>query len=90
METNDRLARVQAELARYEHPLFDFAARPKGEAVEVLIACKVHSLGLPTYVCEFHPRDVDHPQFSWTFQRQFYDNLHDCVVKMFTRNPQGK
>jgi two-component system chemotaxis response regulator CheB len=52
--------------------------------------CKVGELGLATYVCEFHPRDIDHPQFTWTFQRQFYDNLHDCIVKMFTRNPQLK
>lgn len=80
--------RVQAELDKYEHPLFRFAARPKGESVEVSIDFKEASLGVHQYLFEMHPRDVDHPQFSWTFQRQLYDCLHDYIIEMFTRNPQ--
>ena len=88
METNERLARVLREIARYEHPLFTFAAEAKGEGVEVLIDFKERSLGVHTYRFEFHPRDLDHPQFVWTFQRQLYDCLHDYIIEMFTRNPQ--
>ena len=46
---------------------------------------KVH-----TYYFELHPRDLDHPQFEWTFQRQLYDCLHDYLVEMFVRTPQSK
>jgi len=41
-----------------------------------------------TYLFEMHPRDLDHPQFEWTFQRQLYDCLHDYLVEMFVRTPQ--
>ncbi len=85
METDERLNRVLAELARYQHPLFDFSARLHGDAVEISITCR---LPMHTYVYEIHPRDIDHPQFPWTFQRQLYDCLHDYVIEMFTKNPQ--
>ncbi len=88
METDQRLARVQEELAKYEHPLFDFGARAKGDGVEVFIEFKERSLGVHTYVFELHPRDLDHPQLTWTFQRQLYDCLHDYIIEMFTKNPQ--
>lgn len=88
MEAHERLARVRRELERYEHPLFDLDAVPRGDAVELVILLKDRSLALPRYSVEFHPRDIDHPQFPWTFQRQLYDSLHDYVCKMFTRNPQ--
>jgi len=88
VERNHRLARVLEELARYEHPLFDFGARAKGDGVEVFIDFREKSLGIHTYLFEFHPRDIDHPQFTWTFQRQLYDCLHDYIIEMFTRNPQ--
>jgi hypothetical protein len=35
--TFDRLARVQQQLRLYEHPLVEFDAHAKGEAVEVII-----------------------------------------------------
>jgi hypothetical protein len=37
-----------------------------------------------------HPRDLDHPQFEWSFQRQLYDALHDYFVEMFVRTPQDR
>jgi hypothetical protein len=43
-----------------------------------------------TYNFEFHPRDLDHPQFEWAFQRQLYDCLHDYLVEMFIRTPQDR
>jgi hypothetical protein len=82
---------VREQLALYEHPLFQFDAGSKGEGVEV----QVHTKGaLPaevhTYVFELHPRDLDHPQFEWQFQRQLYDALHDYLIEMFIRTPQDR
>jgi hypothetical protein len=39
-EANSRLELVLAQLKLYEHPLLDFSARAKGEAVEVIIDFK--------------------------------------------------
>jgi hypothetical protein len=85
---NPGLEKVRAELERYEHPLFIFQAREAGEAVELLIHLRQPPEGMHTYVYTLQPRDIEHPQFSWSFQRQLCDCLHDYVVEMFTRNPQ--
>jgi hypothetical protein len=88
--TNPRLERVHAQLRLYEHPLLDFDARAKGEAVEVIIKFKNPDVPVHTYYFELHPRDLDHPQFEWSFQRQLYDCLHDYLVEMFIRTPQDR
>ena len=87
---NQRLERVLTQLRLYEHPLFDFDARAKGEAVEVIIKFKNREIPVHTYYFELHPRDLDHPQFEWSFQRQLYDCLHDYLVEMFIRTPQDR
>jgi len=87
---NLRLERVLAQLRLYEHPLLEFAAHPKGDGVEVLINFKNPPVPVHTYNFEFHPRDLDHPQFEWEFQRQLYDCLHDYMVEMFIRTPQDR
>ena len=87
-DSNPRLERVLAQLRLYEHPLLDFDARAKGEAVEVIIKFKNPDIPVHTYYFDLHPRDLDHPQFEWTFQRQLYDCLHDYLVEMFIRTPQ--
>ena len=87
--TDSRLDRVLAHLRQYEHPLLVFDARAKGETVEVLINFRNPPVPVHTYVFEVHPRDLDHPQFAWTFQRQLYDCLHDYFIEMFTRTPQS-
>ena len=84
------LEMVRKELARYEHPLLNFSAREKGDTVEVIIDFKNKDLGLHTYYYEIHPRDLEHPQFPWTFQRQLYDCVHDYIIEMFTLTPQMK
>ena len=89
-EANSRLERVVAQLRLYEHPLLDFSARTKGEGVEVVINFKNPPVLVHTYYFELHPRDLDHPQFEWQFQRQFYDCLHDYMVEMFIRTPQDR
>lgn len=87
---NPRLQRVLRQLQLYEHPLLAFDARPSGEAVEIIIRFKDPSLPVHTYYFLMHPRDLDHPQFEWSFQRQLYDCLHDYFVEMFIRTPQDR
>jgi hypothetical protein len=84
------LEKVCAELARYEHPLFAFAARESSAGVEVLITCKAAEIGAHTYSLIVHAREIEHRQFPWTFQKQLYDCLHDYVIEMFADNPQRK
>jgi hypothetical protein len=88
--SESRLERVQSQLRLYEHPLLTFSARAKAESVEVIIQFKDESVPVHTYYFELHPRDLDHPQFEWTFQRQLYDALHDYFVEMFIRTPQDR
>ena len=87
-EKTARLDRVLAQLRLYEHPLMDFGARANGEAVQVTINFKSPPVAVHTYTFDLHPRDLDHSQFEWTFQRQLYDCLHDYIVEMFIRTPQ--
>ncbi len=86
----DSLDRVRAELARYDHALVGFDARERNGQVELLIEVKEKSLGLHTYIAPVHPRDIEHPQFPWTFQKYLYDCLHDYLVEMFLRTPQSR
>ena len=85
-----RLSRVLKQLKLYEHPLVEFDAREKGEAVEVIIRPKFTEPPVHTYYFELHPRDLDDPQFEWAFQRQLFDCLHDYLVEMFVRTPQHR
>jgi hypothetical protein len=85
-----RLDRVLAQLRLYEHPLLNFDASAKGEGVEVIIKFKDESVPVHTYYFDLHPRDLDDPQFEWSFQRQLYDALHDYFVEMFIRTPQDR
>jgi hypothetical protein len=80
--------KVRAELARYEHPLFEFDARAAAEGVEIGIRFKPRDAEVHTYTYLMRPREIENAQFPWTFQRQLYDCLHDYVIEMFTRNPQ--
>ncbi len=87
---SERLEKVRQALAEYEHPLFEFAARGDGDGVVVEIRFKSPPVPVHTYEFILRPREIDHPQFVWSFQRQLYDCLHDYIVEMFTRNPQMK
>lgn len=80
--------KVRAELARYEHPLFEFDARAAAEGVEIEIRLKPRDAEVHTYTYQMRPREIENTQFRWTFQRQLYDCLHDYIIEMFTRNPQ--
>lgn len=89
-EAPRRLQRVLEQLRCYEHPLLEFDARASGEAVEVIIRFRNPAVPVHTYYFLMHPRDLDHPQFAWTFQRQLFDCLHDYLIEMFVRTPQNK
>jgi hypothetical protein len=85
---DEMLLRVQHELTKYEHPLFEFEARSGDECVEVLIRFKPAQPEVHEYAIQLRPREIEHSQFPWTFQKHLYDCLHDYVIEMFTRNPQ--
>jgi hypothetical protein len=70
--------------------VLNFSARTKGEGVELIIQFKDTSIPVHTYYLDLHPRDLDDPQFEWSFQRLLYDGLHDYFVEMFTRTPQDR
>jgi hypothetical protein len=82
------LETVLAETRRYEHALLDFSARDRNGSVELVIALKNPAPGLHTYYAPVHARDIEHPQFPWTFQRYLYDCMHDYLVELFIRTPQ--
>ena len=87
---NVRLRRVLEQLELYEHPLLEFSAKAAGDGVEVNINFKDSRVKVHTYSAMLHPRDLDHPNFEWSFQRQLYDFLHDYFVEMFVRTPQDR
>jgi hypothetical protein len=78
---------VIEEIAKYEHPFFEFSAVPKGDDVELCIASKVSGVLNPAYRITFSERDLRSSQFPWTFQRLLYSCLTDYIVELFTRSP---
>jgi hypothetical protein len=85
---SDPLEKVRAELARYEHPLFRFDARPASDGVEIEIRFSPPQPEVHVYTFLLRPREIENAQFPWMLQKQLYDCLHDFVIEMFTRNPQ--
>lgn len=82
------LEKVRTEIVRYDHALLDFSAREQNGAIELVIQLK--SREQHTYYAPIHPRDIEHPQFPWTFQRYLYDCMHDYLVEMFVHTPQSR
>jgi hypothetical protein len=66
--------KVRTELARYEHPLFDFSASAAADGIEVQVRFKPEGVEVHTYVFLLRPREIENSQFPWTFQRQLYDS----------------
>ena len=81
------LERVRGELAKYEHPFFEFEAREKGDAVEMVIRSRMPDVHSPEYRITFAERDIQNTQFPWTFQKLLYDCLTDYIVELFTKSP---
>jgi hypothetical protein len=86
-EKRVHLEKVEKELSRYEHPLFEWEARQGARDVEVLVRLKVKGLYDEPYRLCLKPREIEARGFQWDFQRQLYNCLHDYLVEMFTRSP---
>lgn len=84
------LETVRSELARYRHRLLDFDAEERADgAIELLIRLRAAVAGAHTYRAPIHPRDIENPQFAWTFQGFLYDCVHDYMVELFQHTPQS-
>jgi hypothetical protein len=81
------LERVNAQLSRYEHPLFDWEAHNSPSGVEVTIRLKFEGVYNDVYRLSLKPREIEARGFEWDFQRQLYNCLHDYLVEMFSRSP---
>ena len=86
----NRLQKVQTEIDRYEHPLFEWKAECVERGIEVTVSLKHSGLHDDPYRFCLTPREIDGRAFEWDFQRQLYNYLHDYLVEMFTRSPQIK
>jgi hypothetical protein len=84
------LEKVWAEIGRYDHALLRFSARENHGAIELVIELKQPVLDMHTYYAPLHARDIENPQFPWTFQRYLYDCMHDYLVEMFILTPQSR
>lgn len=87
LKQNEYMDRVNKELSRYEHPMFDWEARDASPGVDVVIWLKVSSVYEQAYRLHLKPREIEARGFEWDFQRQLYNCLHDYLVEMFTRSP---
>jgi hypothetical protein len=58
--------------------------------VQLIIQAKNITVPVHTYYFDLHPRDLEHPNFAWTFERQLYDCLHDYLIEMFIRAPHTR
>lgn len=82
------LDKVNRELDRYEHPLFEWEAISIERGIQVVVRVKNHDPDIHDYSFVLTPRELEARAFEWDFQRQIYNYLHDYLVEMFTRSPQ--
>jgi hypothetical protein len=84
------LKKVEREIARYEHPLFEWTASSAARGIEVHVSLKEKGIHDDTYRFLLTKREIESRAFEWDFQRQLYNYLHDYLIEMFTRSPQIK
>lgn len=87
---SEHLEKVLGELARYEHPLFEWTAATTPRGVEITVRLRDRTVQHEPYRFYLIEREIDAPAFQWDFQRQLYNYLHDYLVEMFTRSPHIK
>jgi hypothetical protein len=85
----DGLEKVRRELSLYEHPFFAMSAVEDGDGVRILVQSRITSVHTPEYRFTISRREIDHPQFRWSFQGLLYGSLNDYMVELFTRTPEG-
>ena len=83
----DSLRKVETELAFYEHPFFEFSATEVDEGVEICMQSRVRDVHTPEFRFTLAEREIDHPQFRWSFQGLLYGSMHDYMVELFTSSP---
>jgi hypothetical protein len=81
------LEKVNRQLSRYAHPLFEWEARNLSSGIEVAVRLKIKGVYDETYRLCLKPREIEARGFEWDFQRQLFNCLHDYLVEMFTRSP---
>lgn len=86
-KAKEHLRKVEKELSRYAHPLFEWEACEASAGVDVIIRLKVTGLYDVPYRLGLKPREIEAQGFEWDFQRQLFNCLHDYLVEMFTRSP---
>jgi hypothetical protein len=84
---SEELDKVRAELDGYRHPFFDFSAEQTDDGIDVCVRSRVEGVHSPEYHFTLSTREVDHPQFRWSFQGLLYGNLNDYMVELFTGSP---
>src|SRR5215216_7261086 len=89
-KAQEYLVKVESELSRYEHPLFEWRAESSSRGVKVIVELKYSSIHEDPYSFYLTLRELDARAFEWDFQRQLYNYLHDYLIEMFTRSPQIK
>jgi hypothetical protein len=82
--------RVEHELARHGHPLFRFSTHSSGSGIVLAIDLREGFGVQHHYEINLPERQVQNPQFPWTFQKLLYDCPHDFIVEMFERSPRGR
>ncbi len=84
------LEKIQAELTRYEHPLFTFEAVEDSKGVRVWISLKIEPEVIEPYTFLIPHRDFADPRYGWRFQNLLYNYLHDYMIETFIKTPQHR
>jgi hypothetical protein len=84
---SDSLDKVTKELTLYEHPFFEFSADEAEEGVDLCIRSRVIGVLEPEFHFTLTKREIEHPQFRWSFQSLLYGCLTDYMVELFTESP---
>lgn len=84
---SDSLDKVTEELALYAHPFFEFSAGEAEEGVDLCIRSRVVGVLEPEFHFTLTKREIEHPQFRWSFQSLLYGCLTDYMVELFTESP---
>ena len=79
--------KVNYELKMYEHPFFTFSASEHPKGVEIYIRSVISNVLEPEFRLTLSPREIEHPQFRWSFQGLLYGCLNYYVVELFTKTP---
>ena len=89
-KAKEYIKRVETELSRYEHPLFEWKAEQSPRGIKVVVELKYSGIHDDPYTFYLTPRELEARAFEWDFQRQLYNYLHDYLIEMFTKSPQIK